>query len=92
MKTRRMATSIQSAVWTASKKISILQASRDTQPEEWSKSDFKEENNHSLVIRVQFGASKFLFPGDMQDAAIESLDPNEITGPAALRGVAWPRR
>ena len=26
-------------------KISILQASRDTQPEEWSKSDFKEENN-----------------------------------------------
>ena len=50
-----------------------LQASRDTQPEEWSKSDFKEENNHSLVIRVQFGGSKFLFPGDMQDAAIESL-------------------
>ena len=54
-------------------KISILQASRDTQPEEWSPSDFKNENNHSLVIRVQFGASKFLFPGDMEDAAIESL-------------------
>ena len=52
----------------------ILQASRDTQPEEWSKSDFKEENYHSLVIRVQFGAGKFLFPGDMQDAAIESLE------------------
>ena len=37
------------------------------------KPDFMEENNQSLVIRGQFGASKFLFPGDMQDAAIESL-------------------
>ena len=54
-------------------KISILWASPATRPEGWSKSDFKEENNHSLVIRVQFGASTFLFPGDMQDAAIESL-------------------
>ena len=61
-------------VRTASSKITMLHSSRDTQPEEWNKSDFKEENNHSLVIRVQFGGSKFQFPGDMQDAAIESLD------------------
>lgn len=39
----------------------------------WSHSDFDNKNNQSIVVRVDFGESSFLFTGDMQEAAIETL-------------------
>jgi competence protein ComEC len=49
----------------------------------WSHSEFDNKNNQSLVIRVDFGGSSFLFTGDLEDYAIERLleyyeDSNEV--------------
>jgi competence protein ComEC len=34
---------------------------------------FDNENNHSVVVRVDFGRSSFLFPGDLEEAGIGAL-------------------
>ena len=39
----------------------------------WPADEFKNNNNHSLVIRVAFGEASFLFPGDLEEHAIHSL-------------------
>src|SRR3569833_3925902 len=39
----------------------------------WSAPDYTNENNSSLVVRVEFGASSFLFSGDQQPAAIATM-------------------
>ncbi len=39
----------------------------------WDHADFENQNNHSLVVRVDFGESSFLFTGDLQEAGIETL-------------------
>ena len=39
----------------------------------WSKSNFKNPNNHSLVVRVKFGQSSFIFTGDLEKEGIELL-------------------
>jgi competence protein ComEC len=39
----------------------------------WPNDEFRNNNNHSLVIRVGFGESSFLFPGDLEEPAIHSL-------------------
>jgi hypothetical protein len=39
----------------------------------WSAKDYKNLNNQSLVIRVDFGPTSFLFTGDLQAPAIQTL-------------------
>ena len=39
----------------------------------WSHSEFDNKNNHSLVIRIDFGESSFLFTGDLEEEGIEHL-------------------
>lgn len=39
----------------------------------WTTRAFKNGNNMSLVIRIDYGEASFLFTGDMQDPAIETL-------------------
>ncbi len=39
----------------------------------WPKRAFANKNNHSLVVRVDFGAASFLYTGDLQEEAIETL-------------------
>jgi len=39
----------------------------------WPDGEFDNGNNHSLVIRVTYGRSKFLFTGDLEEPAIETL-------------------
>lgn len=41
----------------------------------WDYDDFADENNHSLVIRVDFGEASILFPGDIEEA-IEDQETN----------------
>ena len=36
----------------------------------WDERDFADENNHSVVIRVDFGAASLLFPGDLEETAV----------------------
>lgn len=42
-------------------------------PSDWGDEDMDNGNNHSLVIRVDFGESSFLFPGDLENAGITDL-------------------
>ncbi len=51
----------------------VLWGSLTTNPG-WSNKEFTEnQNNHSVAVRVDFGNSSFLFTGDMQAPALETL-------------------
>lgn len=39
----------------------------------WADRDFDNLNNHSVVVRVDFGDSSFLFTGDLETPALETL-------------------
>ena len=45
----------------------------DTNTEGWSQEEFDNKNNHSLVTRVNYDQSSFLFTGDLETDAIETL-------------------
>jgi len=52
--------------------IVILSGSQRQTPG-WSSHEFDNGNNHSLVIRVDFGESSFLFTGDMELPALQTM-------------------
>lgn len=52
--------------------IRILSGRLDDNPG-WSLSEFDNKNNHSLVIRVDFGEASFLFTGDLEEDGIETM-------------------
>ena len=52
--------------------IRILEGRFDENPG-WPDGAFENQNNHSLVTRVEFGTASFLFMGDLEEAAIELL-------------------
>lgn len=39
----------------------------------WPGDEFENKNNHSVVVRVDFGESSFLFTGDLEEPAIEAM-------------------
>lgn len=53
-------------------KIRLLSGGRGSNPG-WREREFANPNNHSLVIRVDHGASSFLFTGDLETPAITNL-------------------
>jgi len=53
--------------------ITILSGRIERKPNGWSKGIFSNPNSHSLAIRVKFGASSFLFTGDMQEESINFM-------------------
>lgn len=57
---------------TCDPKIVVLSGRVDENPG-WSHDAFDNKNNHSLVVRVDFGESSFLFTGDMEESAIETM-------------------
>jgi competence protein ComEC len=57
---------------TCDPRITILSGQWDQNPG-WPSEEFKNNNNHSLVIRVEFGESSFLFSGDLEVDAIKSF-------------------
>jgi competence protein ComEC len=52
--------------------ITVLSADLAQNPG-WTATAFKNKNNQSIVIRIDFGRASFLFTGDLQDPAIETL-------------------
>lgn len=53
-------------------RIRILSGARVPEPG-LTASDLKTENNHSMTIRIDYGASSFLWTGDMEKPALELL-------------------
>lgn len=52
--------------------IRVLSGRRDVNPG-WPAREFNDKNNHSIVVRIDYGASSFLFTGDLEEPAIELL-------------------
>ena len=52
--------------------IKILWGTSTTNPG-WSKDEFRNANNHSLVIKMQYGTSSLLITGDLEDTALHNL-------------------
>ena len=52
--------------------VQILWADLEQNPG-WPADEFRDKNNHSLVIRLDFGESSFLFTGDLEQPGIEEL-------------------
>ena len=59
---------------TCDPKIRLLHGRVALQPDDWSDDEFEQKNNHSIVTRVDFGMSSFLFTGDLEEAAIDRLE------------------
>lgn len=57
---------------TVDPKVHILWGKMTDNPG-WTEDDFTNQNNNSLVTRVDFDQASFLFLGDLQEAGIESL-------------------
>ena len=53
--------------------IKVLWGTSVTKPAGWKNTDFDNENNHSLVIRIEYGTSSLLITGDLEDVAQNSL-------------------
>ncbi|OYZ12555.1 MAG: hypothetical protein B7Y36_03385 [Novosphingobium sp. 28-62-57] len=52
--------------------IRVLSASYAQNPG-WPDGEFENGNNQSLVIRIDYGQASFLFTGDMEETALETL-------------------
>ena len=49
-------------------KFSAIWGRTHPKPSDWSSTAFNKPNNHSIVLRVDFGAASFLFLGDLEVA------------------------
>lgn len=54
-------------------KIILLSGRFRRKPAGWPKTGYENGNNHSIVIKVLFGASSFLFTGDLETKGLEKL-------------------
>ena len=53
--------------------IRILSAAHPNPPADWQDLDYQDGGNHSLAVRVEYGDSSFLFPGDLKNPGIDWL-------------------
>ena len=69
-------------------KLRVLWGTLAQRPAAWNARDFKTDNNHSVVVRIDFGQASFLVTGDLQDKAITSLLAKH-SGSTALNVDVW---
>ncbi len=53
--------------------LRVLWGGVDAKPNGWSDKAFHNENNHSVVVRLDFGRASFLVSGDLEEAGIGAL-------------------
>jgi competence protein ComEC len=69
--------------------IRVMSGRFQTKPMGWSNTDFKSNNNlHSLVIKINYGKSSFLFSGDLELLAIQQV-LHYYTNTTALNADVW---
>lgn len=71
-----------------SPQISLLSGRMEQMPAGWKQTDFKNENNHSVVVRIQFGKASFLFTGDLETAG-DQLLLDRYAGSSVLDVDVW---
>ncbi|UOE52159.1 MBL fold metallo-hydrolase [Mucilaginibacter sp. SMC90] len=54
-------------------KIVIYSGSFVARPAGWSKDQYEDPDNHSMVIKVTFGNASFLFSGDLEESGIKQV-------------------
>jgi hypothetical protein len=54
-------------------RIILLSGRFTKKTSDWKKTDYDNGNNHSVVIKVVFGQSSFLFTGDLETKGLEKL-------------------
>jgi beta-lactamase superfamily II metal-dependent hydrolase len=54
-------------------KLTILSGRFTIKPTTWSKTDYNNGNNHSIVLKVTFDSASFLFTGDLEEAGIDQI-------------------
>lgn len=53
--------------------ITVLSGRFRRKPAGWSDTEYENGNNHSVVLKVNFGTSSFLFTGDLETDGLEKL-------------------
>jgi competence protein ComEC len=53
--------------------VKLLWGRMTSQPAGWTETKFKNNNNHSIVARIDYGQSSILFTGDLEEEAIQQL-------------------
>lgn len=53
--------------------VRILSGGRMQNTLGWSFEEFRDQNNHSVVVKVKLGESSYLVTGDMEEPALEAL-------------------
>ena len=54
-------------------RLTVLWGQITTRPTDWSQTEFDQENNHSVALRLDFGEASALWIGDMEDTAQEQF-------------------
>lgn len=68
-------------------KLTILSADLENDPG-WGDAEFGNKNNHSIVIRVDFGEASFLYTGDLEEPGIVRL-VEYYSGTSMLDADVW---
>jgi competence protein ComEC len=68
-------------------RMKVLWGAVTEKPEHWSQADQKNGNNHSVVLRIDFGRASFLMTGDLEAEGISEL--LEKQDPKALDADVW---
>ncbi len=69
-------------------KVSVLWGGLAERPEGWPARAFANHNNHSVVVRVDFGQASFILNGDLEETGIDAL-LEKHRGTRALDADVW---
>lgn len=54
-------------------KIRALWGGIKKSPESWKQKDYRDKNNHSITIRIDYGRASMLFTGDLETRGLQAL-------------------
>lgn len=64
--------------------IILYSGNFEAQPDDWTKTDYNNANNQSLVVKIIFGKATYLFTGDLETKGIATI-VKQYAGTGALK-------